>query len=58
MALSRESVEALKLMGLTDYETRAYVTLTSLIAASATEISVAADIPRSKVYQVLKNLTQ
>ena len=58
MTLNRESTEALRLMGLTDYETRAYVTLTSLISANATEISVAADIPRSKVYQVLKNLVK
>lgn len=58
MALSRESIEALQLLGLTDYETRAYVTLTSLISANATEISVNANIPRSKVYQVLKNLVK
>jgi sugar-specific transcriptional regulator TrmB len=40
MTLSRESMEALKLMGLTDYETKAYVGLTSLISAKATEISL------------------
>ena len=58
MAISRESTEALQLMGLTDYETRAYVALTSLISANATEISVNGNIPRSKVYQVLKNLVE
>ncbi len=58
MTLSRESVEALKLMGLTDYETQAYVALTSLISANATEISLATNVPRSKVYQVLKNLAE
>ncbi|BDZ70491.1 TrmB family transcriptional regulator [Methanobacterium petrolearium] len=58
MALNRESMEALRLMGLTDYETQTYVALTSLISANATEISLAANVPRSKVYQVLKNLVE
>ncbi len=58
MVLSRESTEALEIMGLTDYEIRAYVALTSLISADATEISVAANVPRSKVYQVLRNLVK
>lgn len=58
MALSRESMEALRLLGLTDYETRAYVALNSLISADASEISVSANIPRSKVYQVLKSLVK
>ena len=58
MTLSRKSMDALRLMGLTDYETRAYTTLTSLISANATEISVAGDIPRSKVYQVLNSLVK
>lgn len=58
MTLSRESMEALRLMGLTDYETQSYVALTSLISANATEISLAANVPRSKVYQVLKNLVE
>lgn len=58
MSLSRESMEALRLMGLTDYETQSYVALTSLISANATEISLAANVPRSKVYQVLKNLVK
>jgi sugar-specific transcriptional regulator TrmB len=58
MALSRESIEALEIMGLTDYEIRAYVALTSLISADAAEISLAANVPRSKVYQVLKSLVK
>lgn len=58
MALSRESIEALEIMGLTDYEIRAYVALTSLISSDATEISLAANVPRSKVYQVLKSLVK
>lgn len=58
MALSRESLEALRYMGLTEYETQTYVALTSLISGNATEISAAANVPRSKVYQVLKNLAK
>lgn len=56
MTISRESIEALRLMGLTDYETQSYVALTSLISANAAEISLTANVPRSKVYQVLKKL--
>lgn len=58
MTLSRESNEALRLMGLTDYETRAYVALTSLISANAAEISLASHVPRSKVYDVLRSLVK
>lgn len=58
MVLSRESIEALEIMGLTDYEIRTYVALTSLISADAAEISLAANVPRSKVYQVLKSLVK
>lgn len=45
MTLSRESLEALRLMGLTDYETQVYVALTSLISANATELSLATKVP-------------
>jgi len=58
MVLSRETLEALEIIGLTEYETRAYVALNSLISADAAKISAAANVPRSKVYQVLKNLVK
>lgn len=58
MVLNRETSEALRLMGLTDYETQTYIALNSLISANATEISIAANVPRSKVYQILKNLEE
>ena len=51
-----ENIEILKELGLTMYEAQAYVTLTSLISSNATEISEKADIPRSKIYDVLKKL--
>ena len=51
-----EDVHLLKGIGLTMYEAQAYVTLTSLISASAVEVSEKSNIPRSKIYDVLKKL--
>lgn len=52
-----ENIQVLKGIGLTMYEAQAYVTLTSLIQATASEISEESGIPRSKIYDVLKGLT-
>lgn len=43
-------------MGLTDYEIKAYVALTSLISGTATQISEVSGVPRSRTYEILKNL--
>lgn len=53
-----DDVSLLKGMGLTMYEAQAYVTLTSLISATAVEISEKSNIPRSKIYDVLKKLNE
>ena len=53
-----ENINILKGMGLTMYESQAYVTLTSLISSNATEISEKSGIPRSKIYDVLKGLVK
>ena len=53
-----ENINTLKGLGLTMYEAQAYVTLTSLISSNATEISRQSEIPRSKIYDVLKGLVK
>lgn len=53
-----ENLSVLKGIGLTMYEAQAYVALTSLISATAIEVSETAEIPRSKIYDVLKKLNE
>lgn len=53
-----ENINMLKGIGLTMYEAEAYVTLTSLISSTATEIAKKSGIPRSKIYDVLKGLVK
>lgn len=53
-----ENIATLKGIGLTMYEAQAYVTMTSLISSTATEISEKSGIPRSKIYDVLKELAK
>src|ERR1051325_4628020 len=54
----RETQAALRSMGLTDYESRAYEALVSLGPSGATEIASAAPVPRTKVYAVLAELAR
>ena len=53
-----ENISVLKGIGLTMYEAQAYVTLTSLIESTAAEIAEKSNIPRSKIYDVLKGLRE
>lgn len=53
-----DNITILKGIGLTLYEAEAYVTLTSLISSTATEIAEKSGIPRSKIYDVLKGLSK
>lgn len=56
MKIINEDIENLKKLGLTSYEARSYITLTSLISATADEISSHTKIPKSKIYNSLKSL--
>ena len=51
-----ENISTLKGLGLTMYEAQAYLTLTSLISSTASEVAEKSGIPRSKIYDVLKGL--
>ena len=53
-----ENIATLKGIGLTMYEAQAYVALTSLISSTAAEIAEESNIPRSKIYDVLKKLVE
>lgn len=56
--MNKNTVTALKNLGLSDYEVKAYVVNISLISATASEISLASNVPRSKIYEVLKSLAK
>ncbi len=59
MILSREDIEALlQKLGLTKYETRAYLALITKGRLTAKEVCQLTDIPYSKVHEVLKKLEE
>lgn len=56
MPLSREAKEVLRELGLTQYETRAYLALLDKGALTASQVSEYAEVPYSKIYEVLASL--
>ena len=54
--IDKDIIGSLKVLGLSSYEAIAYYTLNSMIEAKATEISNKSNIPRTKIYSVLKEL--
>ncbi len=57
-SLSEEARRALREMGLTEYETRIYLSLLDIGAATASRISEDANVPYSKIYEALNSLEQ
>lgn len=53
---SEKAVDALRKLGLSEYEARAYTTLLVMGELTPQEVSNAANIPYTKVYEVLKRL--
>lgn len=51
-----EAVESLIELGMTEYEARCFVALTQLSEGTAKEISRVADVPQSRVYDVVDSL--
>lgn len=58
MPVDQKTWNSLKTIGLTDYEATTYLALTSMISGTATEISMASKVPRSRIYDILKGMAR
>src|SRR6476660_850854 len=58
MAPTSATVEALTRLGLTEYESRAYLTLMARDRYTAAELARSAGIPRQRIYDVLGSLSE
>jgi HTH-type transcriptional regulator, sugar sensing transcriptional regulator len=56
MPVSEKTRRALKEFGLTEYETKAYISLVESGSLAASELSRIASIPYSKIYEIIGNL--
>lgn len=54
--MENKSINSLRKLGLSTYEAQAYIAINSMISGKAIEISEKSNIPRSKIYNVLKQL--
>jgi len=51
-----KTIDSLKKLGLSTYEAMVYLSLTYMISGTATDISTNSNVPRTKIYDVLKSL--
>lgn len=54
----RRAVEALEAVGLTEYEARSFVALSRITTGTAADVSEAADVPRTRVYDLAERLQE
>ncbi len=54
--MQNKTIDSLKKLGLSTYEAMVYLSLTYSISGTATEISDNSQVPRTKIYDVLKSL--
>lgn len=58
MKISSEILDVLRRLGLSKYESNAYVALVGLSAGTATEVANVSDIPETSAYRALNSLVQ
>lgn len=54
--MKNKTIDSLKKLGLSTYESTVYLSMTYMISGTATEISSNSNVPRTKIYDVLKSL--
>ena len=54
--MMEKMINSLKKLGLNRYESQAYIALTQIITGQADEIAEAANLPRSRIYDILNQL--
>ncbi|KZX14467.1 TrmB family transcriptional regulator [Methanobrevibacter filiformis] len=56
--MENKILKSLKIFGLNEYESNSYLALNYIITGTATEISEKANVPRSRIYDILRSLVQ
>jgi len=55
--MRNKTIDSLKRLGLSTYESMVYLSMTYMISGTATEVSFNSNVPRTKIYDVLKSLS-